>query len=158
MSGLAIPQLGHMPRIMTTTEPPGDGAAGQWPAPMSVSASAQGSLVRLLRRRLAQWLRGDHLDDDVVDDLVLAASEALENCCDHAFEQSSSVGTMTLSARLVDEALVITVADDGCWQQAGTGPSHRGRGLAMIQELVDEVVVETGPEGTRLAMIRHLGR
>jgi anti-sigma regulatory factor (Ser/Thr protein kinase) len=141
---------------MATTEPLDDGAAAQWPDPLRISAPAEGSRVRLLRRRLTQWLHGDHLDEDVIEDLVLAASEALENCCDHAFEQSSSFGTMTLSARLADEALVITVADDGCWQQAGTGPTHRGRGLAMIRELVDEVVIETGPDGTHLALTRHL--
>jgi anti-sigma regulatory factor (Ser/Thr protein kinase) len=131
---------------MAMTEPLGEGAGAQWPEPLRVSAAAEGSRVRLLRRRLAQWLRGHHLDEDVVEDLVLAASEALENCCDHAFEQSSSAGTMSLSARLVGEALVITVADDGCWQQATAGPSQRGRGLALMRELVDEVVIETGPD------------
>jgi len=143
---------------MATTEPPGNGTAAQWPDPLKVSAAAEGGCVRLLRRRLAQWLRGDHLGEDVVEDLVLAVSEALENCCDHAFEQSSSAGTMTLSARLVEQTVLITVADDGRWQQAGTGPSHRGRGLAMMRELVDDVVIETGPDGTQLALIRHLGR
>jgi hypothetical protein len=62
-----------------------EGAAAHWPETLRVSAAAEGSRVRLLRRRLAQWLCGDHLDDEVIDDLVMAASEALENCCDHAF-------------------------------------------------------------------------
>jgi serine/threonine-protein kinase RsbW len=77
---------------------------------------------------LAQWLRGHHLDEDVVEDLVLAASEAMENCCDHAFEQSPSAGTMTLTARLVGEALVITVADDGRWQRQGPDRATVGEG------------------------------
>lgn len=63
---------------------------------------AHGSQVRVLRRHLAYWLEGDHLDAEAVDDLVMAASEALENCCDHAFTGASAVGTMTLTARPCD--------------------------------------------------------
>ena len=134
----------------------GDAAVAQWPDPLRVSAAAHGSQVRVVRRRLSRWLQGDHLDPDVVDDLVMAASEALENCCDHAFHGASAGGTMTLTAHTADATLVITVADDGCWQEAPTEPGVRGRGLAMMRELVDDVVIESGPQGTHLALTHHL--
>jgi serine/threonine-protein kinase RsbW len=139
---------------MTMTLPDDDVA--QWPDPLRVSARAEGSEVRVVRRRLSSWLHGDHLDPDVVDDLVLAASEALENCCDHAYRGDTAGGTMTLTARPRRGRLVITVADDGHWHEAPADPGARGRGLALIRELVDDVDIVAGPEGTCLALIHHL--
>ena len=127
----------------------------RWPDPLRISTPADGSQVRVVRRCLSRWLHGDHLDPDRVDDLVMAASEALENCCDHAFAGAPAGGTMTLTAHASAAALVITVADDGCWQEVPTDPGIRGRGLAMIRELVDDVVIESGPQGTHLALTHH---
>jgi serine/threonine-protein kinase RsbW len=138
--------------------PDAHGAAtvARWPDTLQVSTSAQGSHVRLIRRRLAQWLGGDDLDADVIEDLVLAASEALENCCDHAFSGGHAAGTMTLTASQADDRLVITVADDGFWQLQGAETGHRGRGLTMMRELVDDVAIEVGPRGTSLALTRYV--
>jgi serine/threonine-protein kinase RsbW len=131
-------------------------AVARWPDTLRVSASAQGVHVRLLRRRLTQWLGGDDLDADVIEDLVLAASEALENCCDHAFSGGHGAGTMTLTASQADDRLVITVADDGSWQLEGAEAGHRGRGLTMMRQLVDDVAIEAGPGGTSLALTRYV--
>ncbi|GAA4853054.1 hypothetical protein GCM10023201_52990 [Actinomycetospora corticicola] len=132
--------------------------APRWPHPLVVSAAAQGSQVRVLRRRLAAWLGGDHLDGDAVDDVVSAASEALENCCDHAYGAAPGAGTMTLSAHRLpgdDDALEVDVVDDGRWRSAPTDPGRRGRGLAMMRALVDDVTVEAGPGGTRIRLVHH---
>ncbi|MDD7921774.1 ATP-binding protein [Actinomycetospora callitridis] len=134
----------------------GAAAVPRWPDTLQVSTSAQGSHVRLLRRRLAQWLGGDDLDADVIEDLVLAASEALENCCDHAFSGGHGAGTMTLTASQAHDRLVITVADDGSWQLEGAETGHRGRGLTMMRQLVDDVAIEAGPGGTSLALTRYV--
>jgi serine/threonine-protein kinase RsbW len=134
----------------------GDAAAARWPDTLQVSTSAQGSHVRLLRRRLTQWLGGDDLDADVIEDLVLAASEAMENCCDHAYSDGHGAGTMTLTASQTPDRLVITVADDGSWQLEGPDAGHRGRGLTLMRELVDDVAIEAGPGGTSLALTRYL--
>jgi len=134
----------------------GTAALACWPDTLQVSTSAQGSHVRVLRRSLAQWLGGDHLDADLIEDLVLATSEALENCCDHAYIDGHGAGTMTLTASHADDRLVITVADDGSWQLEGAETGHRGRGLTMMRQLVDDVAIESGPAGTSLALTRYL--
>ena len=134
----------------------GTAALACWPDTLQVSTSAQGSQVRLLRRSLTQWLGGDHLDADLIEDLVLATSEALENCCDHAYIDGHVAGTMTLTASQADDRLVITVADDGSWQLEGAETGHRGRGLTMMRQLVDDVAIESGPGGTSLALTRYL--
>ena len=137
------------------TENLGDADVAHWPDPLRVRAAAHGSQVRVLRSHLSRWLSGDHLDPDLVDDLVMAASEALENCCDHAFTGASAHGTMTLTACTADAVVVITVADDGRWQDAPAESGNRGRGLAMMRTLVDDVVVASGPQGTHLALTHH---
>ncbi|MCD2188992.1 ATP-binding protein [Actinomycetospora soli] len=141
------------------TNPDDDAApAPRWPHALVVSATAQGSQVRVLRRRLAAWLHGDHLDGDTIDDVVSAASEALENCCDHAYERARGAATMTLSARAQPgEAggLEVDVADDGRWRPAPTDAGRRGRGLAMMRALVDDVTVEAGPRGTCVRLVHH---
>lgn len=154
-SGLTGRVAGASTRIMPSSESLGDADVAQWPDPLRISAPADGGQVRVVRRRLSRWLHSDHLDPDVADDLVMAASEALENCCDHAFTGSPAGGTMTLTAQASDATLIITIADDGCWQEAPTEPGIRGRGLAMMRELVDDVAIESGPQGTQLALTHH---
>ncbi|MCD2195361.1 ATP-binding protein [Actinomycetospora endophytica] len=127
-----------------------------WPAPLRLRTPALSSHVRGLRRRLSRWLPVDHFDVGVVEDLVAAVSEALENCCDHAFADAAASGTMTLSARTLDECLRVSVVDDGVWQIPDTGPTTRGRGIAMIRALIDDVVISSGLEGTQVDLTHHV--
>jgi serine/threonine-protein kinase RsbW len=124
----------------------------RWPAPWWVRVPATAPQVGRLRRGLRSWLADDHLDPDTSDDLVLAVSEALENCCDHAYPADVAIRPMTLSAAEIAGRLVITVDDEGRWQPPDTGPSSRGRGLDLIRQLVDEVEIVGGPQGTHLTL------
>ncbi|HSK61318.1 MAG TPA: ATP-binding protein [Actinomycetospora sp.] len=117
--------------------------------------------VGRLRRAVRRWLRsvlGDE-DEDAVDNLTLAASEALENAAEHAYAGHDEVGTMTLSARrddTADRAVVITVSDTGRWRAPADSTGYRGRGLALIGELTDTHEVQPGPAGTTVTF-RHAG-
>jgi serine/threonine-protein kinase RsbW len=116
--------------------------------------------VGRLRRAVRRWLRsvlGDE-DEDAVDNLTLAASEALENAAEHAYAGHDAVGTMTLSARRDDaeRAVVITVSDTGRWRAPADSTGYRGRGLALIEELTDAHDVQPGPTGTTVTF-RHTG-
>jgi serine/threonine-protein kinase RsbW len=117
--------------------------------------------VGRLRRAVRRWLRsvlGDE-DEDAVDNLTLAASEALENAAEHAYAGHDEVGTMTLSARreeTADRAVVITVSDTGRWRAPADSTGYRGRGLALIGELTDAHEVQPGPAGTTVTF-RHAG-
>ncbi|WP_433785252.1 ATP-binding protein [Actinomycetospora sp. CA-101289] len=117
--------------------------------------------VGRLRRAVRRWLRsvlGDE-DEDAVDNLTLAASEALENAAEHAYAGHDEIGTMTLSARrddTADRAVVITVSDTGRWRAPADSTGYRGRGLALIEELTDAHDVQPGPTGTTVTF-RHAG-
>jgi anti-sigma regulatory factor (Ser/Thr protein kinase) len=98
-------------------------------------------------------------DEDAVDNLTLAASEALENAAEHAYAGHDEIGTMTLSARredTTDRAVVITVSDTGQWRAPADSTGYRGRGLALIEELTDTHDVQPGPTGTTVTF-RHAG-
>lgn len=125
-----------------------------------------GAFRRVLRRWLGEALEARQtaagaspvLDDDLedlADDLVLAASEALENVVDHAFADVSEPGSMTLRADLADDVVTIVVSDDGSWRDPTTGPTSRGRGLTLMESLTDVEVVH-GPTGTTVTMRRPL--
>ena len=115
--------------------------------------------VGRLRRAVRRWLRSVLGDEDAVDNLTLAASEALENAAEHAYAGHDEVGTMTLSARrddTADRAVVITVSDAGRWRAPADSTGYRGRGLALIGELTDTHEVQPGPTGTTVTF-RHAG-
>jgi anti-sigma regulatory factor (Ser/Thr protein kinase) len=104
---------------------------------------------------MRQELRG-FLDDtawpaDVVEDLVLAASEAANNAVEHA--QPPTEPFFDVCAAVDDDAVTIVVRDHGAWRQP-TSPSVRGRGLAMMRALADTTVT-AGPHGTTVTIRRR---
>jgi anti-sigma regulatory factor (Ser/Thr protein kinase) len=49
------------------------------------------------------------------------------------------------------------VADRGCWKPATSRPTHRGRGLTMIDELSDDMRVTSNRSGTEVVFTVPLG-
>lgn len=129
--------------------------------PMCLHLEHEGTAhgVGVLRRALQRWLEGTVDDEDVVDDLTLAASEALENAADHAFSGRPGPGTMTVPARAEGvgphSTVVVTVTDDGSWRTADADRGHRGRGLSMIAQLTDDHSVTSTPGGTTVSLRRR---
>jgi serine/threonine-protein kinase RsbW len=124
---------------------------------LHLEAPATPAHVGLLRRAVRRWLRGVlGEDEDVVDNLTLAVSEALENAAEHAYADRDEAGTMTLCARrdLAAEALEIRVSDTGHWRAPAEVTGYRGRGLALIEELAAAHTVQPGPTGTTVTL-RH---
>ena len=108
--------------------------------------------IRLARNVLAQWLRAQpRVKADCVDDLLVAASELCTNAVEHA---SGSDGCVALRARIANESVLLEIEDDG---SGFDGPSvldlremdphaEHGRGLFIVQHLVDDVEFERGDE------------
>jgi anti-sigma regulatory factor (Ser/Thr protein kinase) len=77
--------------------------------------------------------------------LVLAVSELTSNTLQH----TTGGGVVRLWGD--DRHVVCEVADGGVTRSFGQMPpaeSDRGRGLAIVQRVVDEVSTSTGPDGT----------
>ena len=95
---------------------------------------------------------------DTVDRIKMAIIEA----CINAFEHSASEsGKVRLRYLLSPDKIELFVQDDGKGFRAGKTPEeskkNRGWGLKLIRELVDEVEIITGPDGTVVRMMMHLG-
>ena len=98
------------------------------------------------------------VDADTVDRIKMAIIEA----CINAFEHSASEsGKVRLRYLLSPDKIELFVQDDGKGFRAGKTPEeskkNRGWGLKLIRELVDDVEIITGPDGTVVHMMMHLG-
>jgi len=97
------------------------------------------------------------VDSDTVDRIKMAIIEA----CINAFEHSASEsGKVRLRYLLSPEKIELYVQDDGKGFGAGKTPEeskkNRGWGLKLIRELVDDVEIVTGPDGTVVRMVKFL--
>lgn len=110
------------------------------------------------RRALGRWLGEKGVDEEVRADLVLAASEALANAGEHG-GAGDPTQTVSLRAWLAPgeqgEEVHLQVSDDGRWQH-GASEADRGRGMQIMQALVDDMDVRTDP-GTTVVLRRRLG-
>jgi PAS domain S-box-containing protein len=111
--------------------------------------SALGSLRALLRRWLAQV---DAAEVDV-HAIVMACSEACTNAIEHAGAAPDE--TIAFEAVLHDGEVDVTVRDRGHWR-AGRPPSDQGRGLELIDALMDDVQLDATPGGTIVRLRRRL--
>ncbi len=98
------------------------------------------------------------VDADTIDRIKMAIIEA----CINAFEHSASEsGKVRLRYLLSPDRIELFVQDDGKGFRAGKTPEeagkNRGWGLKLIRELVDEVEIITGPDGTVVRMAMRLG-
>jgi anti-sigma regulatory factor (Ser/Thr protein kinase) len=113
--------------------------------------AAPGSLA-VMRRAFNDWLPGVGLDDATAYDVLVAVGEAAANAIEHAYGPGEA--QFLVEARVEDGELVVAVRDEGRWRPARG--SHRGRGLTMMRDLMDDVQVDSDGGGTIVRMRRRL--
>jgi anti-sigma regulatory factor (Ser/Thr protein kinase) len=111
-----------------------------------------------LRRSVAKTL-GD-LNQEVVDDVLLALDEAVSNAIRHGSRGGEQV---LVTVESDDEWVEMTVRDGGPTPRLPHLPAEPppvlqtgGRGLWLILQLVDEVRLQRIEDGTRLTMRRRV--
>ena len=112
--------------------------------------SALGSLRGLLRR----WLEQTRASDADVHAIVMACSEACANAIEHAGAGADE--TIAFAAALQDGEVDVTIRDHGRWREHRP-PGDQGRGLELIEALMDDVSVETDATGTTVRLRRRIG-
>ena len=105
-----------------------------------------------LRADLRAWLESSGVGEDDREALVLACSEAAANAIEHGYRGTS--GEVLVVAAAAAGEVTLTVHDDGTWRARGASGA-RGRGLAIVEHLVDEVALERHG-GTTVTMRRRL--
>ena len=106
-----------------------------------------------LRSDLRAWLVSVRTPRDALEEIVLAASEAVANAIEHAAPPVHRM--VEVEASLADEEVVVAVQDFGTWREP-MEDSDRGRGFVLMRALMDDVAVEAAPLGTRVTMRRRL--
>ena len=105
-----------------------------------------------MRDELRVWLGRKHVGRRQAEDILLACSEATANAMEHAYGRRE--GPVEVRARRERDRVVVSVCDSGRWRSPRE--DERGRGLSVIDAMVDRVEILKRPEGTEVRMLRRL--
>jgi anti-anti-sigma factor len=126
--------------------------------PLQLDLIADPAALPGVRRRLNTWLTAVGMGEQDRVGVMVAVGEACANAAEHAY-RGSEPGPMSVTARVdVDGVLTVIVRDEGTWRPPNRDPGDRGRGLLIMRQLVDRVVLEEEAKGTTVTMNLRLRR
>jgi len=126
--------------------------------PLHLDQVATPAALPGVRRRLNSWLTGLGMGEQDRVGVMVAVGEACANAAEHAY-RGSEPGPLSVTARVdVDGVLTVTVRDEGTWRPPDRDPGDRGRGLLIMRQLVDRVVLEEEAQGTTVTLSLRLRR
>jgi anti-sigma regulatory factor (Ser/Thr protein kinase) len=121
--------------------------------PLEIELPAEPESVPIARKRFRRWLSDvDGASEQEAFDITLALNEACTNTVQHAYGPDRG-HTFRVRAEQRGESVLLEVADSGRWRPRRR--SRGGRGLLIIEQLMDEVSVERSATGTTLRMRRE---
>jgi serine/threonine-protein kinase RsbW len=115
--------------------------------------------LAVIRHELASWIAPLRLTDDETADVVLAVDEAAANAVLHAYgpDESGAV-ELTLWTEpgpgTSDATLFIEVVDHGHWRQPEEPTVGGGRGIGLMNNVVESVLIHYDDRGSRV-LLRH---
>jgi anti-anti-sigma factor len=123
--------------------------------PLELDLVAVPSALPAVRRRLGAWLTTLGMGEQDRVGVMVAVGEACANAAEHAYRDTEP-GPMRVTAAVdVDGVLTVTVHDEGTWRPPDRDPGDRGRGLLIMRQLVDGMVVR-GEHGTTVTLRTRL--
>jgi serine/threonine-protein kinase RsbW len=143
------------------TVAPGEGADGGRVVRLTIPAKPE--YITLSRLALSGLSRVRAFPEATLADLKLALTEACSNSVRHAYGDDE--GHVDISFELLDDRLIVEVADDGSGFKEGASDtnwddelSEGGLGIAIIRSIADEVEFADGPDGrgSRLRFVKLL--
>ncbi|SNS20642.1 anti-anti-sigma factor [Geodermatophilus pulveris] len=125
--------------------------------PLDLDLPAVPAALPTVRRHLGAWLAGLGMGEQDRVGVMVAVGEAAANSAEHAY-RGTEPGRMQVAAAVdVDGQLTVTVRDQGRWRPPDRDPGDRGRGLLIMRQLVDGVVLQ-GERGTTVTLSMRLRR
>ncbi|WP_240468422.1 SpoIIE family protein phosphatase [Streptomyces dangxiongensis] len=122
------------------------------PAPLEMSFPAESSQLAPVRNALRSWLAQCELPPSTVQNVLVAAGEACANAIEHGHRHAPGEAVRLRAEALVDN-LRLTVADSGRWKVPQPElNAHRGRGVALMRAMMQQVTITPGPSGTTVDM------
>ncbi|AKK27297.1 SpoIIE family protein phosphatase [Mycobacterium sp. EPa45] len=150
-------------QIMTSLAPPGgyqDDVAlliYRHPKPLEVTIPADAMHLAPARAALRDWLTAAGIDHDQAQDVLVAAGEAVTNAIEHGYRHTDG-GTITLKATSEVDLLRLTITDAGSWKPKQTGYTHRGRGIQIMEALMEDVAILPDATGTVVRLSTRIRR
>jgi serine phosphatase RsbU (regulator of sigma subunit)/anti-sigma regulatory factor (Ser/Thr protein kinase) len=120
--------------------------------PLDLELAAEPVALAEIRRRLHAWLSQSGAAEEDAYDIVLATCEAAANAVEHAYGPADA--KFRVRARLEAGEVTVEVHDRGAWRDQRD--PLRGRGLAVMRELMHDVSVNSDDEGTNVRLRRRL--
>jgi len=119
----------------------------QWHGP------AEPATVRSMRDHVSRFARARGIAGTAVDDIRACVSEAVTNAVLHAFRDGRPPGTITVSASVSSDEIVVSVSDDGMGFAPRADSPGLGFGLPMIAAMASSMAVSMrAGGGTELQM------
>jgi PAS domain S-box-containing protein len=119
---------------------------------IELTLPAQPEALAGLRRRLIRFLHAAGASDEEAYEITLTISEAAGNAIEHAYGPGDEA--FRVEAHLEHGVVVATVRDSGRWRD--WRGEHRGRGLRIIESLMEDVEIVKESRGTTIRMRRRL--
>jgi anti-anti-sigma factor len=123
--------------------------------PLQLDLVAVPSSLPAVRRRLGAWLTALGMGEEDRVGVMVAVGEACANAAEHAYRDTEPGPLQVTAAVDVDGMLTVTVRDEGTWRPPDRDPGDRGRGLLIMRQLVDGMVVQ-GQHGTTVTLRTRL--
>lgn len=121
-------------------------------ARLVIRLPAEPGSVPQIRHALRRWLHQAGVDPKDAYEMAVACCEACSNAVEHAY--GLLPGDLQVEAAFDGDGIGIAVTDWGQWRPSRG--HNRGRGLPLVDVLMDSVDVTPSPQGTRVAMRRRL--
>jgi serine/threonine-protein kinase RsbW len=124
-------------------------------ADLEVRLVAVPASASIVRERLREWLAARGWPEPALDDVVLAANEAVSNSIEHGYV-GREPGDVLVTARVEEgpdgRAVRLVVRDNGSWRPERAA-GYRGRGLPVMRGCTAELDVRGGAGGTVVEML-----
>ncbi len=117
------------------------------------SVPAERSQMGPLRHAFLDWLEAAGVGEPMATEITIACGEACSNAAEHAYRFDASK-RVEVTGRIRDDRVEVEVADAGGWRPPGPRDEERGRGIGIMEHLMDEVAIEPGPSGTTVRFTR----
>jgi anti-sigma regulatory factor (Ser/Thr protein kinase)/putative methionine-R-sulfoxide reductase with GAF domain len=121
---------------------------------LEVEVPARADQLAAIRHLIRRWITAQDGTDDDCAAFAIALSEAAANAVEHAYGPSDE--RIDIHASLEDDVAIVVVRDRGGWQDPRG--ENRGRGIPVMREFMDDVVIDSGSDGTVVQLRRRIGR